>query len=340
MANKSIYKLEDYADFSKATAAEKKKAEAESAVANYSPFQYDSQEQYDQAKNTLANMKPFTYDLNSDALYEQYKNQYQALGKLAMQDTMGQAAALTGGYGNSYAATAGNQAYQSYLTQLSDVVPQLYQLALSKYNADRDAANDAFSALSSDRSTKYGEWSDQYNRLLSERDYAGTEYSNAYNLAVQLARNAIADEQDLRDYNYKVERDKVFDQQWQTNFDYQKSVDDRNYNYTVERDKVADQQWQKQYNLSASSTALEREKYNDEKNSKKVNGYSLASAAASSIANNEERLNYLGQMVDNGLIDEDQMETLMKDNFRTITDGGGQSGVTYEWWSKIKEDQE
>ena len=80
------------------------------------------------------NRKDFSYDMNSDVLYNQYKDQYQALGQTAMADTMAQASALTGGYGNSYASTVGNQAYQSYLSQLNDKVPELYQLALDNYN--------------------------------------------------------------------------------------------------------------------------------------------------------------------------------------------------------------
>lgn len=50
-----------------------------------------------------------------------------------MQDTMGQAAALTGGYGNSYAQGVGQQAYQGYLQQLNDNVPQLQAQALQTY---------------------------------------------------------------------------------------------------------------------------------------------------------------------------------------------------------------
>lgn len=88
--------------------------------------------------------KPFSYDVNADALYQQYKQQYMQQGKLAMKDTMGQAAALTGGYGNSYAATAGNQAYQQYLGRLNDVVPQLYQMAYDRY---RDKGQDIQTGL-------------------------------------------------------------------------------------------------------------------------------------------------------------------------------------------------
>ena len=84
---------------------------------------YDEQVKamYDQ----VMNRKPFTYDLNGDALWQQYKDQYTNQGKLAMMDTMGQAAALTGGYGSSYAQNAGQQAYQGYLQQLNDRVPEL-----------------------------------------------------------------------------------------------------------------------------------------------------------------------------------------------------------------------
>ena len=57
----------------------------------------------------INNREKFSYDLNGDALYQQYKQQYMNQGKLAMVDTMGQASAMTGGYGSSYAETVGNQ---------------------------------------------------------------------------------------------------------------------------------------------------------------------------------------------------------------------------------------
>lgn len=53
-------------------------------------------------------------------------------------DTMGQAAALTGGYGNSYAQSAGNQTYQQYLTALNDQVPSLYQQAFNVWQNEGD----------------------------------------------------------------------------------------------------------------------------------------------------------------------------------------------------------
>ena len=88
--------------------------------------------------NQIVNRDKFKYDLNSDMLYQQYKDQYEILGQLAMMDTMGQAAALTGGYGSTYGQMVGQQQYDAYLQQLNDVVPELYGMALDQYNAESD----------------------------------------------------------------------------------------------------------------------------------------------------------------------------------------------------------
>lgn len=195
-----------------------------SALDNYGDFQFSKQAMYDQLENSIMNRKPFQYDLDGDALYQMYKDKYIKGGKLAMQDTMGQAAALTGGYGNSYASTAGNQAYQAYLGKLNDVVPELYQLALQRYQLEGDEAKDRLSLLAADRATEYGEYGDRYNRLgdTYNRNYAlygdergreqssfeegysrlsdalsnaQSEYDSAYNRAYQDFRNNIADQQ-------------------------------------------------------------------------------------------------------------------------------------------------
>ena len=152
------------------------------------------------ALDKINNREKFTYDLNGDALYQQYKDQYINQGRMAMQDTIGQASAMTGGYGNSYAATAGNQAYQGYLQQLNDVVPQLYSLALDKYNLEGQDLKDQYSLLKDQYNTEYGQYRDQvsdwnteaarlsdkyynessldYSRYTDQRDYTTNEYNN------------------------------------------------------------------------------------------------------------------------------------------------------------------
>ena len=49
---------------------------------------------------------------------------------------MGMASTLTGGYGNSYAQTAGQQTYNAYLQQLAGVMPELYGAAYDRYRAE------------------------------------------------------------------------------------------------------------------------------------------------------------------------------------------------------------
>ena len=56
-----------------------------------------------------------------------------------MRDTVGQAAALTGGYGSSYAESVGQQQYGAYLQKLSERIPELYQAAWERYRDEGDA---------------------------------------------------------------------------------------------------------------------------------------------------------------------------------------------------------
>lgn len=134
-------------------------------------FKYGNERQYNQALRDITNRKPFQYDLSNDQLFQQAKEQYQAMGKTAMQDTMGQASAMTGGYGNSYAVTASNQAYQAYLKDLNNSIGDYYTMALGAYNNETDRLNGVYNALASDRSAKQGEWSANWN-----------VYNNLYNL--------------------------------------------------------------------------------------------------------------------------------------------------------------
>lgn len=75
----------------------------------------------------------FKYDLQSDPLYQQYREQAVRNGRLSMMDTMGQARANNGGYGTSYSQMAGQQAYNSQLQTLNDKIPDLYTAAWNRY---------------------------------------------------------------------------------------------------------------------------------------------------------------------------------------------------------------
>lgn len=207
-------------------------------------FNYSNQDQLSQIMDQYLNRDKFSYDLNSDALYQQYVNQYANQGKLAMMDTMGQAAAMTGGYGNSYAQSVGQQTYQGYLQQANEMIPEFYQMALDKYNMEGDAMLSQYGLLNSEREQEYGMYRDQV------ADY--------YTELQRLQENARYLSED--EYNKYLN---------DLNFRYGMFSDDRSYKYQYERDAIADDQWakefaekQRQYN---QDMALNREKFNWEK---------------------------------------------------------------------------
>ena len=143
------------------TEQEKKeqKTKAEQA-AQTSQTGYNSQwsDQINDLLDKYQNREDFAFDVDKDALYQQYKDQYIRNGKLAMADTMGQAAALTGGYGNSYAQSVGQQTYNQYLEGLNDRVPELYEMALEQYTrAGNDLLGDIQESLGKKFTTKVGE---------------------------------------------------------------------------------------------------------------------------------------------------------------------------------------
>lgn len=72
---------------------------------------------------------------------------------------------------------------------------------------------------------------------------------------------------------YKKYQDALSNYMDFTNYDYNKSISDRDYNYKLARDKVADDQWQKEYDLSLR-------KYED---SKKKSSSSRSSGSSSGV---------------------------------------------------------
>ena len=158
----------------------------------------------------ILNRDKFSYDLNGDALYQQYKDQYVQQGKLAVMDTMGQAQAMTGGYGNSYAQAAGQQAYQGYLQQLNEVVPELYGMALDQYNQEGQNLYNQAGLLAQMEDQEYGKYRDQLSDYYTDLNY--------------LTENA----------------------RYMSETEYQKALDDFNIKYGAYRDTVSDEQWQKQ----------------------------------------------------------------------------------------------
>ncbi len=139
----------------------------------------------------------FSYDINTDALYDQYRRSYTRQGQHAMADTMARAQTMTGGYGNSYAQTAGQQVYQSYLEQLGDRIPELYKQALQRYQAEGEALKQRYELAAAGEKREYDRYQgelDAYgktlDRLQSQADQAYDRGYRQHKDAYQRQQNA------------------------------------------------------------------------------------------------------------------------------------------------------
>lgn len=196
---------------------------ANNALTNLGDFNWVGQDKLNDYTSRYENRDKFSYDFNTDALYQQYKDKYIKQAKMASADVMGQASAMTGGYGSSYAQTVGNQAYQSNLEKLNDVIPELYQLAYDKYNQEGQDLLNMISMLKGERDFEYGKYNDEYTKLADDREYWNSVYNSLYNRDYTEYTSDRAFEQtnhnNEESYKYGAYRDSVEDAQWQAEFD-------------------------------------------------------------------------------------------------------------------------
>jgi hypothetical protein len=212
---------------------------------NISPYNSVYSTQIDQLLNKVLNRTPFQYNMNADPLYQQYKDQYTKEGNLAMRDTMGSAAGLTGGYGSSYASTAASQANDAYLSKLNNMIPELEQAAYQKYmnEANADATN--LGLLQGLDQQNYAQYRDKVGDWQTNRDYY---YGKDYNTQQQ---NNWQNE-----YDRNVNNDSLQQQNWQSTFDYGKTQDalsQKNFEDQFAYQKEMDN---KEFNLSKAKFDL------------------------------------------------------------------------------------
>ena len=231
-------------------------------------FVFSDAELLTQTQNEFFNKEDFSYDVESDSLYNQYKKNYIEQGKMAMEDSVGNASALSGGYGNSYAQTAGIQAYNSYLDKLNNVVPELYEMAYSRYSDELKSLENKLGYLTDKNKEEYSRYLDSYNFYTDEvnalRDLYLNEYKNdiaiqdsewesAYKIAMKEQEKAIAD----AEIGYKYYAANLNQQQFdaklsaeQARFDaemaYQQSLDEKEDKYReqelrIERQKMVNE---------------------------------------------------------------------------------------------------
>lgn len=183
----------------------------------------------DQIKDLMSkiqNREDFSYDVDSDQMFQQYLSSMMSMGQTAMQDTMGQASALTGGYGSSYSQAVGNQAYNDLIQGAYDNLPEFYNMAMQTYQMEGEEMYNQLAMLNDADATEYGRLVDMYNANKSNAD---TMYDREYQTwsddvsqATQIAGMQNSD--------------------WWNNKNYEESVRQFNENLALQREQF---NWQK-----------------------------------------------------------------------------------------------
>ncbi len=211
------------------------------------------QDKIDELTREILQREAFSYDPEKDPLYLQYKDSYTRNGQRAMQDTLGQVSARTGGLASSYAGSAAQQSYDNYMGALADKIPELQQLAYSMY---QDEGNTQRANLEMLVALEQGDYS-KYADLLSQ-------YNTDRNFQYNAHRDNLSDERYDKEWDYSVGRDQLADERY-----------DREYADNQTAQKKADAQQRIQAFLAAYGkvSALDPELV-------KESGYSQAELAA------------------------------------------------------------
>ena len=170
-------------------------------------FESKYEDQISSILDNIMNRPKFSYtseDMVNDDLYKMYRDQYMRQGNLAMRDTMGNAAALTGGYGNTYASAAGQQAYDNYVAQLNNKALDFYDRAYQRYADEGQNLYNQMNVVTGLDNTDYQRYRDGVNDYYNDLNYYNGRYNQEYG------------------YDYGEYQDRMAADQWAQEFAFQK----------------------------------------------------------------------------------------------------------------------
>lgn len=193
------------------------------------PDEYNSKysDEIESILNDILNREKFTYSLNADPLYEQYRELYTQNGKKAMMDTVGQASALTGGYSNSYAVTAGNQAYQEYLNNLNDVALDLRDRAYEQYGDEGEKLFDDITLLRSLDGDDYDKYLNQLERYYKDGEYLLDRLTAMSDAEYEQFLQTVEAWESDRDYAFKEKTDALDREEFEEEMAFKKAEAER-----------------------------------------------------------------------------------------------------------------
>lgn len=294
--------------------------DAQRALKDYEskkPGAYTSQYtgQLDNLLQKIQNRK-FEYDMNSDGLYQQIKDRYLEQGEQAAKNAATEASALTGGYGNSYAASAAAQANQQYLQGLNDKATDLYSLALARYQQDGNDLAKQYGLVNARDATDYARHQDDvtdfYNYLTYLQGRENNLYSRDYGEYTDRLNRYNAD----RDYLYNGYRGDVTDEQWRQQM--AENARQFNANLALQQQKSAASAASAKSGKSGSGTSTTDKALDRKKKMTANKVFASPGAVQGYIANASghgvsaaDTYNYVRQAVNNGTITAAQLDKYM-----------------------------
>lgn len=184
------------------------------------------QSQIDDLTAQILGREAFSYDPETDPAYQQYRESYTRGGERAMQDTLAQMAARTGGLASSYANSVSQQTYDNYMSALADKIPELRQLAYSMYQDEGNNLRNNLSMLASLEQGDYAKFADQLAQYNTDRSFNYGAY-----------RDVLGDQRYDTEWNYQVGRDQLSDQRYNDETAWTRSqyTSETEYNRALEK---------------------------------------------------------------------------------------------------------
>lgn len=183
----------------------------------------------------ILNREDFSYDPATDPLYQNYRKQYTREGQRATADTLGAAAAASGGIPSSYATTAAAQAGNYYAAQMTDKIPELYQLAYNQYLNDYNMQLSDLGVVQGAEQSDYDKYLNELNQYNTDRAFDYNAWLDEYNMTKDQLQTA----QGLEQLDYTKYLNEL--QQFNTDreFNYGQLLDEID-RQTMERQEAVD----------------------------------------------------------------------------------------------------
>lgn len=190
----------------------------------------------------ILNREDFSYDPATDPLYQNYRKQYTREGQRATADTLGQAAAASGGIPSSYATTAAAQAGNYYAAQMTDKIPELYQMAYNQYLNDYNMQLSDLGVVQGAEQSDYDKYLNELNQYNTDRAFDYNAWLDEYNMTKDQLQTA----QGLEQLDYTKYLNEL--QQFNT---------DREFNYGQLLDEIDSQTMERQEAVDNALRAAE-----------------------------------------------------------------------------------